>query len=56
VLMIAAMLCSIAGILVRWLLADRSRTSVNESGASDQSQKTDLPAYPPTAVQGIPRE
>jgi predicted MFS family arabinose efflux permease len=56
VLMIAAMLCTIAGILVRWLLADRSRASVNESGASDQSQKTDLPAYPPTAVQGIPRE
>jgi MFS family permease len=45
VLMLAAALCVVAGILVRFL---------NESGASDRTQKTGRSEYPPTALPEIP--
>ncbi len=45
VLMLAAALCAIAGVLVRLL---------NESAASDRNRRTDRPACPPTALPGIP--
>jgi MFS family permease len=47
VLMLAAALCAIAGVLVRLL---------NESGASDRNRRTDRPVCPPTALPGIPHE
>jgi MFS family permease len=44
VLLIAAALCAVAAVLIR---------SLNESGASDRSQKTSRPEYPPMAVPEI---
>jgi MFS family permease len=46
VLLLAAALCAMAGVLIRLL---------SESGASDRSRRTDRPEYPPMALPEIPR-